>query len=89
MILSFALCLCVRCFRDALLVCVGDTLMSVMSGFAVFAMVGVLSETLGASVKDVIQSGSYLRHAHSPDLQYCAGPVCTRSKYRHLNGVYF
>ena len=45
-----------QCFRDALLVCFGDTLMSVMSGFAVFAMVGVLSENLGASVQDVIQS---------------------------------
>ncbi|XP_070198562.1 uncharacterized protein [Littorina saxatilis] len=43
-------------YRDALLVCVGDTLMSIMSGFAVFAMVGVLSEKLGASVRDVIQS---------------------------------
>ncbi|KAK7469916.1 hypothetical protein BaRGS_00036079, partial [Batillaria attramentaria] len=42
--------------RDALLVCVGDTLMSVLAGFAVFAMMGVLSDRLGASVEDVIQS---------------------------------
>ncbi|XP_025086275.1 sodium-dependent proline transporter-like isoform X1 [Pomacea canaliculata] len=43
-------------YRDAILVCLGDTLMSILSGFAVFAMIGVLSDKLGSPVEGVIQS---------------------------------
>ncbi|KAK6172240.1 hypothetical protein SNE40_015945 [Patella caerulea] len=43
-------------YRDAILVCLGDTLMSVMAGFAVFAVIGVLGKKLGTSVENVIKS---------------------------------
>lgn len=69
--LSFEFSISSSCFknsfsRDALLVCVGDTLNSVLAGFAVFAMIGVLSEKLGSSVQDVIQSGDFFL-SHSLD----------------------
>ena len=44
---------------DAILVCLGDTLMSVMAGFSVFAMMGVLATELNTSVDNVITSGKY------------------------------
>ncbi|ESO88413.1 hypothetical protein LOTGIDRAFT_126022 [Lottia gigantea] len=43
-------------YRDTILVCLGDTLMSVLAGFAVFASIGVLGKELGTSVDNVIQS---------------------------------
>ena len=44
-------------FSDAILVCLGDTLVSVLAGFSVFAMLGVLSHELGTDIENVIQSG--------------------------------
>ena len=44
-------------FSDAILVCLGDTLVSVLAGFSVFAMLGVLSHELGTDIESVIQSG--------------------------------
>ncbi|XP_041359427.1 uncharacterized protein LOC121375829 [Gigantopelta aegis] len=43
-------------YRDAILVCIGDTLMSVLAGFAVFAVIGVLSKELNTTVDKVIQT---------------------------------
>ena len=44
-------------FSDAILVCLGDTFVSVLAGFSVFAMLGVLSHELGTDIESVIQSG--------------------------------
>lgn len=44
-------------FSDAILICLGDTLMSVLAGFSVFAMMGVLSNELDTDIEKVITSG--------------------------------
>ena len=46
-------------FSDAVLVCLGDTFMSVLAGFSMFAMLGVLSHELGTDIEHVIQSGKF------------------------------
>ncbi|XP_064608266.1 uncharacterized protein LOC135472612 [Liolophura sinensis] len=43
-------------YRDALIICLGDTLMSVLAGFSVFSMIGVLGKQLNTTVENVIQS---------------------------------
>ncbi|XP_071087647.1 uncharacterized protein [Haliotis cracherodii] len=43
-------------YRDTILVVLGDTLMSVMAGFAVFSVIGVLGKELNTSVENVIKS---------------------------------
>ena len=44
-------------YSDAILVCLGDTLMSVLAGFSVFAFMGVLSNELDTDIEKVITSG--------------------------------
>lgn len=39
------------------MICLGDTLMSVLAGFSVFAMMGVLSNELDTDIEKVITSG--------------------------------
>ncbi|XP_060064335.1 uncharacterized protein LOC132544711 [Ylistrum balloti] len=53
-------------YSDAILVCLGDTLMSVLAGFSVFAMMGVLSNELNTSVENVIASGIGLTFIVNP-----------------------
>ncbi|XP_033743037.1 uncharacterized protein LOC117329281 [Pecten maximus] len=53
-------------YSDAILVCLGDTLMSVLAGFSVFAMMGVLSNELNTSVENVIDSGIGLTFIVNP-----------------------
>ncbi|XP_021339166.1 uncharacterized protein LOC110440421 isoform X2 [Mizuhopecten yessoensis] len=53
-------------YSDAILVCLGDTLMSVLAGFSVFAMMGVLSNELNTSVENVIASGVGLTFIVNP-----------------------
>lgn len=43
-------------YRDAVFVCLGDSLMSVLAGFSVFAVMGVLGKELNTSVENVIAS---------------------------------
>lgn len=47
-------------FSDAILICLGDTLMSVLAGFSVFAMMGVLSNELDTDIEKVITSGKQI-----------------------------
>ncbi|KAJ8297875.1 hypothetical protein KUTeg_024406 [Tegillarca granosa] len=41
---------------DAVLICLGDTLMSVLAGFSVFSIMGVLAKELNTSLENVILS---------------------------------
>ncbi|KAH3833324.1 hypothetical protein DPMN_106630 [Dreissena polymorpha] len=43
-------------YRDAILICVIDTLMSVLAGFTVFASLGILAHQLDTTVENVITS---------------------------------
>ncbi|CAC5382400.1 Sodium- and chloride-dependent neutral and basic amino acid transporter B(0+),Sodium-dependent proline transporter,Sodium- and chloride-dependent glycine transporter 1,Sodium-dependent dopamine transporter,Sodium-and chloride-dependent glycine transporter 2,Sodium-dependent neutral amino acid transporter B(0)AT2,Sodium- and chloride-dependent transporter XTRP3B [Mytilus coruscus] len=54
-------------YSDAILVCLGDTLVSVLAGFSMFAMLGVLSHELGADIENVIQSDIGLTFIVNPE----------------------
>ncbi|GAB1598096.1 uncharacterized protein LOC115211848 isoform X2, partial [Argonauta hians] len=43
-------------YRDAIFVCLGDSLMSLLAGFSVFAVMGVLGKKLNTSVEHVVES---------------------------------
>ncbi|XP_036359291.1 uncharacterized protein LOC115211848 isoform X2 [Octopus sinensis] len=43
-------------FRDAIFVCLGDSLMSLLAGFSVFAVMGVLGKELNTTVENVVES---------------------------------
>ncbi|XP_062602139.1 uncharacterized protein LOC134263777 isoform X2 [Saccostrea cucullata] len=53
-------------YSDAILVCLGDTLMSLLAGFSVFAMMGVLSNELDTDIEKVITSGIGLTFIVNP-----------------------
>lgn len=53
-------------YSDAILICLGDTLMSVLAGFSVFAMMGVLSNELDTDIEKVITSGIGLTFVVNP-----------------------
>ncbi|XP_061183619.1 uncharacterized protein LOC133191891 isoform X2 [Saccostrea echinata] len=53
-------------YSDAILVCLGDTLMSMLAGFSVFAMMGVLSNELDTDIEKVITSGIGLTFIVNP-----------------------
>ncbi|VDH94760.1 solute carrier family 6 (neurotransmitter transporter, amino acid) member 5/7/9/14 [Mytilus galloprovincialis] len=54
-------------YSDAILVCLGDTLVSVLAGFSMFAMLGVLSHELDADIESVIQSDIGLTFIVNPE----------------------
>ncbi|XP_014791269.1 uncharacterized protein LOC106884409 isoform X2 [Octopus bimaculoides] len=43
-------------YRDAIFVCLGDSLMSLLAGFSVFAVMGVLGKELNTTVENVVES---------------------------------
>ncbi|XP_048776130.2 uncharacterized protein LOC125680508 isoform X2 [Ostrea edulis] len=53
-------------YSDAILVCLGDTVMSLLAGFSVFAMMGVLSNELDTDIEKVITSGIGLAFIVNP-----------------------
>nr|XP_022325393.1 uncharacterized protein LOC111125661 isoform X3 [Crassostrea virginica] len=53
-------------YSDAILVCLGDTLMSVLAGFSVFAFMGVLSNELDTDIEKVITTGPGLTFVVNP-----------------------
>ncbi|KAK3099300.1 hypothetical protein FSP39_002321 [Pinctada imbricata] len=53
-------------YSDAVLICLGDTLMSVLAGFAIFATMGVLSHKLNTDIEDVFKSDIGLTFIVSP-----------------------
>lgn len=56
-----------NCFRDALIVIIGDTIMSIVGGAAVFSTLGFLAKQRGCSVKDVVQDGFSLAFVAFPE----------------------
>ncbi|CAD6198466.1 unnamed protein product [Caenorhabditis auriculariae] len=56
-----------NCFRDALVVVIGDTFMSLIGGAAVFSTLGFLAHQRGVGVPDVVQSGLSLAFVVYPE----------------------
>ncbi|EGT36082.1 hypothetical protein CAEBREN_30497 [Caenorhabditis brenneri] len=54
-------------FRDALIVIIGDTLMSLIGGAAVFSTLGFLAQQRGVAVPDVVKSGLSLAFVVYPE----------------------
>ncbi|CAB3409812.1 unnamed protein product [Caenorhabditis bovis] len=56
-----------NCYRDALIVIVGDTIMSIIGGAAVFSTLGFLAKQRGCAVDDVVNSGLSLAFVAFPE----------------------
>lgn len=56
-----------NCFRDALIVIIGDTLMSIVGGAAVFSTLGFLAKQRGTTVPQVVQDGFSLAFVAFPE----------------------
>ncbi|CAP21899.1 Protein CBR-SNF-9 [Caenorhabditis briggsae] len=56
-----------NCFRDALIVIIGDTVMSIVGGAAVFSTLGFLAHQRGTTVPNVVQDGFSLAFVAFPE----------------------
>ncbi|KAF1755587.1 hypothetical protein GCK72_012037 [Caenorhabditis remanei] len=56
-----------NCFRDALIVIIGDTMMSLVGGAAVFSTLGFLAKQRGCAVSDVVNDGFSLAFVAFPE----------------------
>ena len=46
-------------FRDAVIVCVVDTLFSVQAGFLMFSSLGILASELNTTISNLVDSSKY------------------------------
>ncbi|CAB3410975.1 unnamed protein product [Caenorhabditis bovis] len=56
-----------NCFRDAVIIIVGDTTMSLVGGAAIFSTLGFLANQRGVTVLDVVESGLSLAFVVYPE----------------------
>uniref|UniRef100_A0A1I7T099 Protein kinase domain-containing protein n=1 Tax=Caenorhabditis tropicalis TaxID=1561998 RepID=A0A1I7T099_9PELO len=56
-----------NCFRDSLIVIIGDTVMSIVGGAAVFSTLGFLAQRRGCKVSEVVNDGFSLAFVAFPE----------------------
>lgn len=47
-------------FRDAIIIAVGDTIISIFAGIVIFAFIGYMAEVMGEDITNVVTTGRVL-----------------------------